>query len=264
MIQLERACLRLLQYGNRRLKSASLRLTKLTGKSPVPMHPHHLLELRPEHNWYLKYLEPQARVLDVGCANARHTLSVARHGHYVVGFDYDLREIKRGQALLQGEERKNVALLAGDAEAGFPFLEASFDAVLLLDVIEHLVERDAVLGEIHRVLRPEGLLLLSAPNRDTRWKRRLKRAGLFYYSDPDHKVEYTPATLRAEIERNGFLISSDFMPIVLDTPLAGAIDLVGGVSLTFYRRLSNWKVAQARRHPEDSVGWRLVCRKGQR
>ena len=89
----------------------------------------------------------------------------------------------------------------------------------------------------------------------------MKAAGLFWYSDPDHKIEYTPKTLREELERNGFEIISGMMPIVYDTPWAGLIDLVGGISLRVYQRLAQWKRNAARRHPEESVGFRVVCRK---
>jgi hypothetical protein len=51
------------------------------------------------------------------------------------------------------------------------------------------------------------------------------------------------------------------MPIVLDTPWAGAIDAVGGLSLTLYERLSRWKREVAVRHPEESTAFQLVARK---
>jgi hypothetical protein len=48
---------------------------------------------------------------------------------------------------------------------------------------------------------------------------------------------------------------------VLDTPWAGAIDAVGGLSLGLYHRLSRWKRTAALRHPENSTGFRVVARK---
>jgi SAM-dependent methyltransferase len=256
---LDRLFLPVWQYLNRKLKSASLRLTYLTGKSRVPMHPHHLLEERPDHHWYLRFLPKHGRLLDVGCANAQHAISAAGIADVVVGFDHDFKEVRRAATVMDSRSIANVALLIGDAEAPFPFESNAFDSVLFLDVIEHLHRRDECLREIHRVLRRNGTLLLSAPNEYTRWKERLRRAGLSHYSDPDHKIEYSQSSLRAELEKNGFAIASDFMPIVIDTPLAGLIDLTGGISLALYRRLSQWKVARARRQPQDSIGWRLIC-----
>jgi hypothetical protein len=54
------------------------------------------------------------------------------------------------------------------------------------------------------------------------------------------------------------------MPVVLDTPLAGAIDAVGGVSLRLYDRLSRWKRDAALRQPGESTGFRARARKTRR
>jgi hypothetical protein len=51
------------------------------------------------------------------------------------------------------------------------------------------------------------------------------------------------------------------MPVVLDTPWAGLIDAVGGLSLSLYDRLSRWKRDAAVRRPAESTGFRVVARK---
>ena len=51
------------------------------------------------------------------------------------------------------------------------------------------------------------------------------------------------------------------MPVVLDTPWAGAIDTLGGLSLGLYDRLSRWKREAALRRPEENTGFRVVARK---
>lgn len=63
-----------------------------------------------------------------------------------------------------------------------------------------------------------------------------------------------------------YLFSSDrvlgpVMPVVLDTPWAGAIDALGGLSLGLYDRLSRWKRDAAVRRPEERTGFRVVARK---
>jgi SAM-dependent methyltransferase len=50
-----------------------------------------------------------------------------------------------------------------DARAGLPFDEASFDALLCIDSINHMYEREAVLRDWHRVLGPGGRLLFTDP-----------------------------------------------------------------------------------------------------
>lgn len=88
-----------------------------------------------------------------------------------------------------------------------------------------------------------------------------RAAGLFSYADPDHKVEYALPEFLAELAAAGFEPDGPVMPIVLDTPWAGAIDAVGGLSLTLYERLSRWKREVAVRHPEESTAFQLVARK---
>src|SRR5206468_7393535 len=112
-----------------------------------------------------------------------------------------------------------------------------------------------------RVLRDDGRLLVSAPNRETRWRSTLRAAGLFSYSDPDHKTEYSRDEFVAELCAGGFEPIEPLMPVVLDTPWAGAIDALGGLSLALYDRLSRWKREAALRRPDESTGFRAVARK---
>jgi SAM-dependent methyltransferase len=254
-----RLWLQLIRWVNYAATGLSIRLTRWTGKSREYIHPKHLLDYA-DHHWYLRYLRPGDTVLDVGCGNGMHSLRAASNGRRVIGFDYDVRSLAVAQRLSVGSDGYTF-FFCGNAEQPFPLPDSIFDCVLFLDVLEHLDERDRALREIYRVLKDEGLMLLSVPNAETSWKRRLKAARLFYYSDPDHKVEYTPETLRDELARNGFEIVSEMMPIVYDTPWAGLIDLVGGISLRVYQRLAKWKRDMARRYPEESIGWRVVCRK---
>jgi 2-polyprenyl-3-methyl-5-hydroxy-6-metoxy-1,4-benzoquinol methylase len=242
-------------------KSAAVRLTKLTGKSRVAIHPKHLIKTEASQQWYLEGLTPGCRVLDVGCGNGSHALWAASCQASVVGIDYNWLHLKTGQVLSVEQKQNNVAFLYGSVEQRLPFTTHCFDRVLLLDVIEHLYRRIEVLREINRVLRPGGLLFLSAPNRETSWKRTLKRAGLFYFTDPDHKVEYTWEELQSELQVGGFKVQGAPLPIVYDTAWAGLIDVSGGLSLPLYRRLSQWKVEMAQRYPQESIGWRVVCHK---
>jgi SAM-dependent methyltransferase len=233
------------------------RLVKWTGKSPYAIHPKHLLG-SPSQYWYLPHLDPQDIVLDVGCGNAMHTIACAARCREIYGFDYDSQQLRIGWTKAESESISNIHLSEGNAETRWNFPDGYFDKVLLLDVLEHLNQRDFVLQETKRVLKGDGWLILSVPNRETSWKRLRREAGLFAYADEDHKVEYTRKEIRQELARSGFICDS-VAPIVYDTPWDWAINVIGGISLKWYRKLQEWKRNMAIHRPEESTGFRIVA-----
>lgn len=257
---MRRLLVRSVDLVNRRGKAVGVRLVKLTGKRPYAIHPKHLVD-QPWHDWYLPYLDRGDFVLDVGCSNGAHLVRAATACRSIVGFDYDLPQLAIAGRTIRESALSRARVLAWDITGSFPFPDRTFDKALFLDVIEHLHPRVAVLREIRRVLKDDGRLLVSGPNRESSWRRTLREAGLFSYSDPDHKIEYTREEFLGELAEAGFEPDGVVMPVVLDTPWAGVIDAVGGVSLALYDRLSRWKRDAAIRRPGDSTGFRVVARK---
>ena len=85
------------------------------------------------------------------------------------------------------ERCAELALAVQSDAVRLPFSESSFDAVFMLDVLEHIEEDETVLREIRRVLRPHGALLITVPafmflygrqDRMSEHKRRYRRRGL--------------------------------------------------------------------------------------
>jgi SAM-dependent methyltransferase len=110
-----------------------------------------------------RILPPEGLVLDLGCAFGYGTDMVARR-HQVVGVDASPAFIARAR-------RRYLHLRFEQAPAeALPFADATFDAVLLLDVLEHVQREQPVLQEVARVLRPGGTLVLSVPHKGAlRW-----------------------------------------------------------------------------------------------
>ncbi|MGH7354705.1 MAG: class I SAM-dependent methyltransferase [Candidatus Rokuibacteriota bacterium] len=257
--RLERPLLAAAVYANNKAKRLAIRLTKWTGKSAEYVHPKHLLGETADHYWYLRHVGSGERLLDVGCGNGMHTLKAARRCARALGIDRDAASLAVAHRLSRALGAGHVDFATADVETGLPVARGAFDTVLCLDLLEHVHHRALVLAEIRRALSPRGRLLLAVPNRATSWKRRLAAAGLFAYSDPDHKIEYTLDELREELAGGGFAIT-ELVPSVYDTPLVGLIDVVGSLSLPAYRRLTGLRRRMAARRPEQNAGFYAICR----
>lgn len=234
-------------------------LVKLTGKHKDKIHPKHLIVLNAKE-WYEPWINKNDVVLDVGCGNGQRAIKIAKISAKVVGFDISTDNIDLADKEAKRQGVKNVNFYEGNAEKVFNEKNNSFDVVFICDVIEHLRNDNHVLSEIHRVLISNGKLLLVAPNIETGWKKIQKKAGLFYFSDPDHKREYRKEDLEEKIEKAGFKILS-ISTVVYDTPFSGLIDIVGGVSLGLYKKLSLWKQNYAISHPKESIGFKISAQK---
>jgi SAM-dependent methyltransferase len=111
-----------------------------------------------------------------------------------------------------------------------PYAGGAFDTALLCEVIEHFVADPVfALGEIHRVLEPGGLLLLTTPNvaRAENLRRIAQRQGIY---DPysrfgphgRHNREYSAGELVALLTANGFAVERYLTRPVHDVPEPGA------------------------------------------
>jgi len=108
---------------------------------------------RPEREvLFRRYVDgPGHRVLDLGCRDGALTQAYV-DGNEVVGVDAD-REALAEAAKLGIETRW------ADVEEPFPFEDANFDVVVAGELLEHVREPAALVGEARRVLRPGGRLL---------------------------------------------------------------------------------------------------------
>lgn len=239
------------------LSSLSIRLTKLTGKSKIPLHPKHLLK---SSVWFGRYLDKKDYVLDIGCNSGQTSLKISPLVKNIIGLDIDQNLINIANQLALSKKTKNAKFLTFNANHKLPFKENIFDKVVCSDVLEHLDRRGFAIAEIKRVLKPGGLLLLVTDNPDTSWKKLQKSQGLFYYADRDHKYEYPKDEILSKLKSRKFKIIS-ISTVTYDTPLKGLIDLTGGISLDLYKKLIKWRQYMVKKHPEDTTGYKIVAQK---
>src|SRR5581483_2602613 len=77
----------------------------------------------------------------------------------------------------------------GQIRARLPYASASIDIVLAAEIVEHVVDTQGFMADIHRVLRPGGAVLLSTPNL-LWWKYRLDLLLGRYLDLLDYRLRY--------------------------------------------------------------------------
>ena len=131
-------------------------------------------------------------VLDVGCSSGYGTwLLVNKGAERIVALDLDASKVI--QTFKFSASYKNLSALVMDAQ-NLGFKEQNFEIATYFEIIEHVPRPDNLLAEIGRVLRRDGLLILTTPNRAVRL-RPLQRPW-----SPDHLREYTLKTFQKQLE----------------------------------------------------------------
>ena len=101
-------------------------------------------------------------VLDVACGEGYGSALLARSAARVTGADIAPDAISHARARYASQA--NLEFREADC-AALPFADASFDVVVSFETIEHVAAQDAFLDEVRRVLRGNGLFVLSSPNK---------------------------------------------------------------------------------------------------
>lgn len=129
-----------------------------------------------------------ARVLDAGCGEGYGADILAGAAAEVVGVDLDESVVRRAARRYPRASFEPANLVS------LPHPTSSFDAVVCLQVIEHIHQPGELIRECARVLEPGGFLVLSTPNRLT-----FSPDGV---RNPFHTFEFSPADLRALLARS--------------------------------------------------------------
>ncbi len=98
------------------------------------------------------------KILDLACADGSFIdLAAQKFSAESFGLDITPQNIKKAQKKLNHAK-------VHDLNLPFPYQPNTFDLIFALEIIEHLFDTDQFLKNIHRILKPQGILILSTPN----------------------------------------------------------------------------------------------------
>jgi ubiquinone/menaquinone biosynthesis C-methylase UbiE len=134
-----------------------------------PLQP---LFFRPSHRMLLDMLGPtDERILDIGCGTGQFALAALERypRARVWGLDLSGCMLRRAAARCP-ESAGRFQTVQADSER-LPFADNTFDAVTCSHSFHHYPRQERVVAEMHRVLRPDGKLLIIDGDRDRLWGR---------------------------------------------------------------------------------------------
>jgi SAM-dependent methyltransferase len=150
----------------------------------------------------IERVHPPGKVLDVGCGRGQFISAACQRGWDAWGLEVTTGAVKN----LPTPLRARVAV--GQLQTS-PFTEESFDALTLFDVIEHVRQPVEFLRHCHRLLRPNGTLVITTPNAAT-LKARIKGRYWKYFKFDRylHLYHFTPHTIELALQRADFEVAS--------------------------------------------------------
>ena len=113
------------------------------------------------NNWIFEQIKPHLgdKVLEVGCGNGNFTEFLAQHCAEVIAIDINQEYIKIAKQRL--EAQSGVTILQGDVTK--TQLQNNFNAIVMLDVLEHIENDVEILKKLNTLLKPGGKLIIKVP-----------------------------------------------------------------------------------------------------
>ena len=163
-----------------------------------------LLDLIPHEN-------RNGNVLEIG-AGGGNTLLYAKENRYANNiYAIELFNIKESN---QRSESFSGFILGNIEEMDFPFADVKFDAIILGDVLEHLIDPYTLVNKLKKYLTDDGAIISSIPNiREYRTMKKIFFKGDFKYTDSGildktHLRFFTKKNMIELFENNGYVVEN--------------------------------------------------------
>jgi len=149
---------------------------------------------------------PVGRLLDIGCSTGDWAAYWQDRGWQCSGVDIDKEHVEFARG--RGIDAKYCDLNHDQ----LPFENHSFDLIFAGEVIEHLVDTDGFVSELHRCLRSGGHVLITTPNLVSFENRLRILLGIYpawvnyNLAGSGHVRAYTPRVLRNQLGEHGFKV----------------------------------------------------------
>jgi len=154
----------------------------------------------------------EGNILDLGCGGGEQSIGLA--GRFVpFGIDISTRLAQRADVLFR--QYNGNAVNAACTEGLKTFPDGFFVAASLRSYLEHEMNPQQVLFELHRVLKIDGIAVVKVPNYDC-WNRKIMGKKWCGFRYPDHLNYFTPKTLAEMADNCGFKINfgiTDCLPM---------------------------------------------------
>jgi 2-polyprenyl-3-methyl-5-hydroxy-6-metoxy-1,4-benzoquinol methylase len=150
-----------------------------------------------------RYSFNSPKILDAGCGdgiNLRHLVTIA--DSTVFGIDYNLIRLFRAQVNCDGK-----AFLVLGSLLERVFREEYFDIILCNHVLEHIEDDLAILLNLHRMLKPNGILILGVPNEGAfLWRLNYRLIQPNIMETTDHVHFYIVKDIQVLLDKSNFVL----------------------------------------------------------
>lgn len=146
-------------------------------------------------------IDTSCRMLDLGCGDGNNMTWLNEFSNNLYGSDYNLTRLARARKLMPEAHIFLANILDYPVEDNF------FDVIFFNHVIEHIQDDVTALREVHRILKPGGLLVLGAPNEGCWWWQHAYKRDPESLRTTDHVHFYTDKTLSQRMQKAGLQIT---------------------------------------------------------